>query len=105
MSTPHGELAALTGSMTPAQLRQLVNIARAMQMDVDADINPASDIVTPEFNGEMTARLQAHHGTHSGALDRISWEDAYIAGAQASGRLTSAPLSATNRYFDKIVDG
>ena len=29
------------------------------------------DIVTPEFNAEIMARLQAHHGTHSQPLDRL----------------------------------
>ncbi|MFG1997605.1 hypothetical protein ACGFNU_00480 [Spirillospora sp. NPDC048911] len=99
------ELVGLFHKMNSTQKGQILRIARSLHTRVEVDIFHGAGLITVEFQEEFTSRLQTHHGTHSKQLDRTSFEDAFRAGAKASGRRIQGALSATNRYYDEIIDG
>jgi hypothetical protein len=99
------ELLELIRGFDQAQMRQLRDIAWAMNVEVEYGTDPDSDIVTDAFNSEMMARLQAHHGTNSQPLEGVGFEDAFRAALIQSGREVGAFESATNRFYDIQADG
>lgn len=105
MAREQEELLELIEGFDDAQMRQLRDIAWAMTVQVEYSINGESDLVSPRFNAEMKARLQAHHGTHTQPLDGLSFEDAFRAALEQDGRQVGALESATNRYYDVQADG
>lgn len=99
------DLFSLVRELDDEEVRQLLGVARAMALPVEETINPESRIVTPEFSAEFRARLQAHHATHTTPMDRLSFENAFLAASRAAGRATEQAPSRTTRFFDATVDG
>jgi hypothetical protein len=87
------------------QIEQLLSVARAMALPIDETLDPASATVTLEFAAEFRARLQAHHATHTTPMDRLSFENAFLAASRAAGRRTDEAPSRTTRFFDATIDG
>lgn len=91
--------------MTDAQARQLENIAAAMTGRIDEALLPGSDVTGLHFAEEFRARLQAHHGTHASAMDRLSFESALSAAFEAEGHTVEPAPSSTTRFWDIRLDG
>lgn len=98
------ELISVVNQLGEPQVHQLLAIAQAMALPVEESINPDSSVVTLAFAGEFRARLQAHHGTHTTPMDRLSFENAFLAASRAAGRATQEAPSRTTRFFDATVD-
>jgi hypothetical protein len=86
------------------QVNQLLGVARAMALPIEETIDSGSKIITAEFAAEFRARLQAHHATHTTPMDRLSFENAFLAASRAAGRATDEAPSRTTRFFDATVD-
>jgi hypothetical protein len=98
-------LLAVLSNLTESEVRQLLNVARVMALPIEEHLLAKSKIVTPPFAEEFRARLQAHHATHTTPMDRLSFENAFLAASRASGRATEEAPSRTTRFFDATVDG
>jgi Type II site-specific deoxyribonuclease len=99
------DLLAVIQQMTDAQVGQLRNIAAAMMRPVDEQLLPGSDVAGQRFAEEFRARLQAHHGTHATAMDRLSFENALMTSLASEGHTVEPAPGATTRFWDVRVDG
>jgi hypothetical protein len=104
-SGARSDLFAVMHELADEQVQQLLGVARVMALPIDETIAEDSEVVTPAFAAEFRARLQAHHATHTTPMDRLSFENAFLAASRAAGRATSEAPSRTTRFFDVTVDG
>lgn len=95
----------LIAQCTEAQLRQIRNIVKSMLRPITEIINPDSNLIGDAFSAEFKARLQAHHGTHATALDRLAFENALAASCMAEGMTVEMAPSRTTRFWDLRVNG
>lgn len=99
------ELAEISRTLTREQAAQVLAVARAMTRPIEEAILPGSAVVTPAFAAEFRARLQAHHATYTTPMDRLSFENAFLAASRAAGRSAQDAPSKTTRFYDATVDG
>jgi hypothetical protein len=99
------DLLAVIQRMTDSQVGQLTDIANAMMRPMHEQLLPGSDITVPAFAEQFRARLQAHHGTHTTAMDRLSFENALVAALESAGHAVEPAPSATTRFWDLRLDG
>jgi hypothetical protein len=99
------QLLGVVASLDDEGVARVLDIARAMDRPVEAVVNSASKVVTPEFEAEFRSRLLAHHATHTTKLDRLGFENAFLAASRAATRQTAEAPSATTRFWDARVDG
>lgn len=99
------DLFAVVHDLGDQQVSQLLGVARVMALPIEETINPDGDLVSEAFAAEFRARLQAHHATHTTPMDRLSFENAFLASSRAAGRSTDEAPSRTTRFFDATVDG
>ncbi len=99
------ELQKTAKFLHPAQLDLLVSMAAAMSRGVEERIEPASDIVTTEFNVNFSNRLIIHHATHDEVFKKKSFEYAFYGASRAAGRNATIVSDPTNPGRDVEVDG
>lgn len=104
-SGSRSDLFAVVHDLGDQQVQQLLGVARVMALPIDEEIKATSDLVSQEFAAEFRARLQAHHATHTTPMDRLSFENAFMAASRAAGRTTVEAPSRTTRFYDVTVDG
>ncbi|MCA1704523.1 MAG: hypothetical protein LC808_15185, partial [Actinobacteria bacterium] len=68
-------------------------------------LTPRGSSTRTRGDPEFRARLQAHHATHTTPMDRLSFENAFLAASRAAGRATDEAPSRTTRFFDATVNG
>src|SRR5689334_16275343 len=105
MSAARSNLVAMLELLDAHQIEQILRVARIMALPIDERIDPQSDTVTADFAAEFRARLQAHHATHTTPMDRLSFENAFLASSRATGRTTTEAPSRTTRFYDATIDG
>lgn len=99
------DLVSVVAQLDDEQVDKLLGVARVMALPIAETVNPDSGVVTPDFNAEFRARLQAHHATHTTPMDRLSFENAFLSASRAAGRDTEEAPSRTTRFYDATVDG
>jgi hypothetical protein len=99
------ELLELIGGFEEAQVRQLRNVALAMNRPIEFRAEGQSNLVVGGFEAEFRARLQAHHGTHTSGMDRLAFEAALFAACQQGGFVVALAPSRTTRFWDLSIDG
>lgn len=104
-SGSRSDLFAVVHELSDQQVNQLLGVARAMALPIEETIDSESEVITAEFAAEFRARLQAHHATHTTPMDRLSFENAFLAASRSAGRATDEAPSRTTRFFDVTVDG
>lgn len=100
----HADLLGMLEQLDDEQISRVLEVARAMARPIEEYLDPSHGLVTPEFAREMRSRLQAHHATHDTALDRLGFENAFLAASRAAGRMTEPAPSKTTRFWDALVD-
>lgn len=104
-SGARSDLFAVVHELDDQKVHRLRAVARAMALPIEERINANSEVITSEFAAEFRARLQAHHATHTTPMDRLSFENAFLAASRAAKRTTAEAPSRTTRFFDATVDG
>jgi hypothetical protein len=107
LEEPDGRRADLLGvleQLDEEQISRILEVARAMARPIEEHLDTTHGLVTPEFAREMRSRLQAHHATHDTPLDRLGFENAFLAASRAAGRATESAPSKTTRFWDALVD-
>jgi hypothetical protein len=99
------ELLELISAFSPAEIRQLTNVARTMSRPIVEERNPQSTLVGDAFAEEFRARLVAHHATHTSGMDRLAFEAALRAASAAEGRTSTPAPSRTTRFWDVNIEG
>lgn len=99
------DLFSLVQELDDEQVAKLLDVARVMAQPIQENLNPKSSLMTPGFVAEFRARLQAHHATHTTPMDRLGFENAFLAASRAAGLKTLDAPSRTTRFFDATVDG
>lgn len=99
------ELLQLVGGFADAQVRQLRNVALAMNRPITFAPGNHSALVVRGFEAEFRARLQAHHGTHTTGMDRLAFESALFAACQQAGFAVASAPSRTTRFWDLSIEG
>ncbi len=92
------------GELTVAERRRVLELLEALRTDVVSDVNPASEIVTPEFAEEFQSRLLSQHVFLGNPLFQESFDAAFVASAEVAGhRVAEAPSG--QRFWDVTVNG
>jgi hypothetical protein len=104
-SGARSDLFAVVHELGDQQVNQLLGVAKTMALPIQETLSRDSETVTTPFAAEFRARLQAHHATHTTAMDRLSFENAFLAASRVAGRTTDEAPSRTTRFFDVTVDG
>lgn len=99
------DLFSVVRELDEDQVARLLDVARAMALPIEETILFESDTVTLEFNAEFRSRLQAHHATHTTPMDRLGFENAFLAASRAASRSTIEAPSRTTRFFDATING
>jgi Type II site-specific deoxyribonuclease len=84
---------------------RVLTVARAMSRPITQVRKGNSAIVTEAFVAEFQSKLLMHHATHTTKLDRLGFENAFLAASRAAGRATEQAPSRTTRFWDVRVDG
>lgn len=100
---PDEELRELIERLDPEQVGRLLDVARVMARPIEETLNAESALMVPDFVAEFRARLQAHHATHTTPMDRLGFENAFLAASRAAGVETEDAPSRTTRFFDATV--
>ncbi|MGB3237732.1 MAG: helix-turn-helix domain-containing protein [Geitlerinemataceae cyanobacterium] len=97
-------LEQMVRELQPSKLALLLELATAMTSKIEEDIDPRSDLLTPEFTTHFSNRLLIHHATHEEKLTKKAFEYAFAAASTASGRTTHITVNSTYPGADVIVD-
>ena len=99
------DLVKIATGLNAGQVDLLIEIAESMARPVTAVVDPATDIVVPTFASNFCTRLLIHHATTAEKFKKKSFEYAFAAASQASGRTATLTVSGTFSGADVIVDG
>lgn len=102
---PRDELAELADRLGAAEVARLIEIGIAMTVPIDERIGVAGDLLRPNFVAEFRTRLQVHHATQDSPLDRLGFENAFVAASRAAGLDAAEAPSRTTRFYDVTVAG
>jgi hypothetical protein len=103
-SSDRSQLLDVLADLDDEKIRRVLSITRALARDIREVLNSGSLVVTRPFADEFRMRLLAHHATHTTKLDRLGFENAFLAASKAAGRETEEAPSRTTRFWDVRVD-
>jgi len=89
----------------PQRLDVLLELAVALGRDVAVSVDPDSDLMTPEFVEDFSARLIAYHALHEQKLTKKTFEFVFQGACRAAGQNAKITSSPVNPGADITVDG
>lgn len=101
-------LNALLSQATPlddGQLQLLIDMAAALEGEIESELDPESDIVCGPFESNFSNRLRLHHATNAQKFNKKAFEYAFHAASHASGRASRIVSNPNNPGADVEVDG
>ena len=98
-------LLAAAQQLDEAEVELLCEMADAFGWDVDAWLNPGSDLVLDGFGDSLLNRLRLHHATSEEKFNKTSFEFAFKAASRFAGRHAEKTLVHTFQGADVLVDG
>jgi hypothetical protein len=101
---PVEQLVQVVRQLNPVQIALLLEMANAMTRKIKEDINPNSNILTPEFTANFSNRLLMHHATHEEKLSKKAFEYAFASASMSAGKPAQIVSSSTNPGADVLVD-
>jgi len=99
------ELVTVARQLHPNRLGVLIDLAKALQRKIDVKINPNSDLMTPAFVEDFSARLIAYHALHEQKLTKKTFEFVFCGACRAAGSNAVITSSPVNPGVDVTVDG
>jgi hypothetical protein len=91
--------------MPPGRVSLLVEMAKALERQVQSRVDPSSDIVTPDFESDFSGRLLLFHAMHDAALTKKTFEYFFRGACRAAGRTAEITENSVHPGEDVIVDG
>lgn len=98
-------LQSLILGLGDGKARLLLEMAEAISSPIAEELASDSDIVTNPFAENFATRLRLHHATSEEKFKKKSFEYAFTAAAQASGRNAQITNNPTHPGADVMVDG
>lgn len=98
------QLYRIVSNLKPTQIALLLEMARAMTVDIEEYVNESSDIVSPQFATNFSNRLLIHHATHAEKFGKKAFEYAFANASIATGKSAQIVSSLTNPGTDVVVD-
>lgn len=102
---PRAELHHKVDGLTMSQVYRVSQYVDALRRPIYEWVNPTSLLISSGWLEEFRSRLQAHHAVNTAPLTRTNFEDAFAAACEAGGSVTHVSASATNRFWDVMIDG
>ncbi len=99
------QLYQIVSNLKPTQIALLLEMARAMTVEIEEYVNESSDIISPEFATNFSNRLLIHHATHADKFAKKAFEYAFANASIATGKSAQVVFSSTNPGTDVVVDG
>lgn len=99
------QLYRIVSNLKPTQIALLLEMARAMTVEIEEYVNESSDIISPEFATNFSNRLLIHHATHTEKFGKKAFEYAFANALIATGKSAQITPSSTNPGTDVVVDG
>lgn len=99
------ELEALLSRLNEAEVARLIEIGNSMIAPIEERVAADGDLLRPEFVAEFRSRLQIHHATQDSPLDRLGFENAFLAASRAAGLEAVEAPSRTTRFYDVTIAG
>ncbi len=99
------EIKSILPKLDDEKLDLLLQMARALGINVEQQINPDSDILASEFVEDFSNRLIIHHATHEENFKKKAFEYAFCVASESAGRTAEIVSNQTNPGADVIVDG
>ncbi len=91
--------------LSAARRSLVLEMIDALSRDVRADINPSSDICTPDFALNFQDRLALYHAMNDEPLKKKTFEYAFAGASRAAGRTAIIDNNPVNPGTDVVVDG
>jgi type II restriction enzyme len=108
MTTPSSkelqQLREITSRLTATQLMLLIQMASALQRQIEVEFDSDSDIATDIFREHFGNRLLIHHAVTEEKLKKKTFEYAFRDSAKAAGRQAEITASDVFSGADLIVD-
>lgn len=98
------QLYRIVSNLKPTQIALLLEMARAMTVEIEEYVNKNSDIISFEFATNFSNRLLIHHATHTDKFGKKAFEYAFVNASIATGRTAQVISSSTNPGTDVVVD-
>ncbi len=98
------QLYRIVSNLKPTQIALLLEMARAMTVDIEEYVNEDSDIVSSEFATNFSNRLLIHHATQTEKFAKKAFEYAFVNASIATGKSAQIISSSTNPGTDVVVD-
>ena len=99
------DLTAIARSLNSAQLDLLINMAKALRVDIQETVNARSDLMAGGFAEYLGNALRLHHATSKEKFKKKSFEYAFAAAAQHAGHSVRITSQATVAGADLVMDG
>jgi hypothetical protein len=98
------QLYRIVNNLKPTQIALLLEMARAMTVDIEEYVNESSDIVSTQFATNFSNRLLIHHATHAEKFGKKAFEYAFANASIATGKSAKIVSSLINPGTDVVVD-
>lgn len=98
------QLVDILHKLNRVQVSLLLEMARAMTVEIEQYIAENSDILVPSFNENFSNRLIIHHATHAEKFKKKAFEYAFASASNSAGRTATITMSSTNPGEDVVVD-
>ncbi|MBP0021536.1 MAG: helix-turn-helix domain-containing protein [Cyanobacteria bacterium SBLK] len=98
------KLAETIKLLDPSKQKVLLEMAEAMNVEVEHSISSDSDLLVSEFATDFSNRLLIHHATHREKLNKKSFEYAFVAACQAAQKQAQIVDNPSNPGEDVIVE-
>lgn len=98
------QLVDILHKLNRVQVSLLLEMARAMTVEIEQYIAENSDILVPGFNENFSNRLIIHHATHAEKFKKKAFEYAFASASNSAGRTATITVSSTNPGEDVVVD-
>lgn len=99
------QLYRIVSNLKPTQIALLLEMARAMTVEIEEYVNENSDIISSDFATNFSNRLLIHHATHTEKFGKKAFEYAFVNASIATGKSAQIISSSTNPGTDVVVDG
>lgn len=91
--------------LTSQRVRILVEMANALGRQVEVEASPDSDLMTPLFVEDFTARLIVYHAMHEEKITKKTFEYIFRGASSAAGYSAELTGNPVNPGADVTVDG
>ena len=99
------DLTEIARTLNDAQLDLLINMAKALRVDIQEQVNPRSDLMGGGFAEYLGNTLRLHHATSKEKFKKKSFEYAFVAAAAHAGHSARITSQATVAGADLVLDG